>query len=114
MSLTDAPHLLAIGNDCGFDRVFLDQLRRYASPGDLLVAISGSGNSPNVLKAVEYARESGVAVFACTGFDGGRLRQLAPGGLHVGCNHMGVVESVHLTAFHWVVDELARRVRAEP
>ena len=78
LSLTDnAAYLLAWGNDTHFDRVFVEQLRNLGGPGDLLIAISGSGNSPNVLGAVEYANEHGMRTFAATGFDGGRLRKMA-------------------------------------
>jgi D-sedoheptulose 7-phosphate isomerase len=111
LSLTDnTPYILAWGNDEGFDRVFLEQLKNLASPGDMLIAISGSGNSPNILRAVEWANRRGLTTFACTGFNGGKLRALAQKGLHVPLDDMGIVESIHLTAFHWVVDDLYRRL----
>jgi D-sedoheptulose 7-phosphate isomerase len=111
LSLTDnTPYILAWGNDEGFDRVFLEQLKNLANPGDLLIAISGSGNSPNVLRAVEWANRNGLNTFGCTGFSGGKLRTLAQQGLHVPLEDMGIVESIHLTAFHWVVDDLHRRI----
>jgi D-sedoheptulose 7-phosphate isomerase len=111
LSLTDnTPYILAWGNDEGFDRVFVEQLKNLASPGDLLIAISGSGNSPNVLKAVDWANRHGLRTFGCTGFSGGKLRTLAQQGLHVPLDDMGIVESIHLTAFHWVVDDLHRRI----
>jgi D-sedoheptulose 7-phosphate isomerase len=111
ISLTDnTPYILAWGNDEGFDRVFVEQLKNLASPGDLLVAISGSGNSPNVLRAVEWANAHDLTTFGCTGFSGGKLRALAHHGLHVALDDMGIVESIHLTAFHWVVDDLYRRI----
>src|SRR6185295_13261760 len=102
ISLTDnTPYILAWGNDEGFDRVFVEQLKNLAEPGDLLVAISGSGNSPNVLKAVEWANRHEVLTFGCTGFMGGKLRTLVRKNLHVPLDDMGLVESLHLTAFHW-------------
>ena len=111
LSLTDhTPYILAWGNDEGFERVFVEQLKNLAGPGDLLIAISGSGNSPNVLRAVEWANAHGLRTFGCTGFDGGQLRRLAQQGLHVPLDDMGVVESIHLTAFHWVVGDLHRRI----
>jgi D-sedoheptulose 7-phosphate isomerase len=111
LSLTDnTPYILAWGNDEGFDRVFVEQLKNLASPGDLLIAISGSGNSPNVLRAVEWANQHGLKTFGCTGFTGGKLRLLAQHGLHVPLDDMGIVESIHLTAFHWVVDNLYQRI----
>src|SRR5690349_19607554 len=114
LSLTDnTPYILAWGNDEGFERVFVEQLKNLAGPGDLLIAISGSGNSPNVLRAVEWANRHGLTTFGCTGFGGGKLRQLAQRGLHVPLHDMGIVESIHLTAFHWVVDDLHRRISLE-
>jgi D-sedoheptulose 7-phosphate isomerase len=111
LSLTDnTPYILAWGNDEGFERVFVEQLKNLAGPGDLLIAISGSGNSPNVLRAVEWANRHGLVTFGCTGFGGGKLRQLAQHGLHVPLEDMGIVESIHLTAFHWVVDNLHARI----
>ena len=111
LSLTDnTPYILAWGNDEGFDRVFVEQLKNLAGPGDLLVAISGSGNSPNVLRAVEWANAHGLKTFGCTGFTGGKLRTLSHQCLHVPLDDMGIVETVHLAAFHWVVDDLHRRI----
>jgi D-sedoheptulose 7-phosphate isomerase len=111
LSLTDnTPYILAWGNDEGFDRVFVEQLKNLASPGDLLIAISGSGNSPNILRAVEWANRNGLTTFGCTGFSGGKLRALAQRNLHVPLDDMGIVESIHLTAFHWVLDNLHARI----
>jgi len=114
LSLTDnTPYILAWGNDEGFDRIFVEQLKNLARPGDMLVAISGSGNSPNILKAVEWANAHNVLTFGCTGFTGGKLRTLAKHCLHVPLDDMGIVETLHLAAFHWVVDDLHRRVGIE-
>jgi D-sedoheptulose 7-phosphate isomerase len=111
ISLTDnTPYILAWGNDEGFERVFVEQLKNLARPGDLLIAISGSGNSPNVVRAVDWANRHDLKTFGCTGFSGGKLRTLAQKGLHVPLDDMGIVESIHLTAFHWVVDDLHRRL----
>jgi D-sedoheptulose 7-phosphate isomerase len=110
LSLTDnTPYILAWANDEGFDRVFVEQLKNCASPGDLLIAISGSGNSPNVLRAVEWANQNGMKTMGCTGFAGGKLRKLAQRNFHVPLEDMGIVESIHLAAFHWVVDNLHAR-----
>jgi len=114
LSLTDnTPYILAWGNDEGFDRVFVEQLKNLAGPGDLLIAISGSGNSKNILTAVEWANANGLSTVGCTGFTGGKLRGLAHHGLHVPLDDMGIVETLHLAAFHWVVDDLYRRISLE-
>ena len=111
LSLTDnTPYILAWGNDEGFDRVFLEQLKNLASPGDLLIAISGSGNSKNILSSVEWANKNGLSTYGLTGFTGGKLRGLAHKGLYVDLHDMGIVETLHLAAFHWVVDDLYRRI----
>src|SRR5438477_9347736 len=73
LSLTDnTPYILAWGNDEGFDRVFSEQLKNLGTKGDLLIAISGSGNSPNILRAVEWANKHGIETIGCTGFGGGK------------------------------------------
>src|SRR6266481_2173207 len=91
LSLTDnTPYILAWGNDEGFERVFVEQLKNLANLGDLLIAISGSGNSPNILRAVEWANQNGIATFGCTGYSGGKLRSLAKRVLHVPLDDMGI------------------------
>ena len=114
LSLTDnTAYITAWANDEGFERVFVEQLRNLARPGDLLVAISGSGNSRNILLAVDWANRNGLTTFGVTGFSGGRLRESAALNLHVDSTDMGVVETAHLAAFHWVVDELHRRMSTD-
>src|SRR5712692_6393018 len=89
LSLTDnTPYILAWANDEGYDRIFVEQLKNLAQPGDLLIAISGSGNSPNVLRAVEWAHRHDVKTFGCTGFSGGKLRTLDQQELHVPLDDM--------------------------
>ena len=111
LSLTDnAPWLMAVANDIAYDRVFVEQLKNLASPGDVLLAISGSGNSPNILKAVEWAKAHGMTTLGITGFGGGKLRELAAKNLHVEVDDMGIVESLHQVVFHWVIDDIYRRI----
>ena len=110
LSLTDnTAGIMAWGNDEGYDRIFVEQLKNLASPGDLLLAISGSGNSPNILKAVAWANDNGLTTVGLTGFGGGRLKSDAHHNFHVAIDDMGIVESIHLLAFHWVIDDLNRR-----
>jgi D-sedoheptulose 7-phosphate isomerase len=114
MSLTDnTPAILAWGNDEGYDRIFVEQLKTYASPGDVLVAISGSGNSPNVLAAVDWATEHGLITVGVTGFDGGRLRPKVAHALHVPVQNMGAAEAVHDVVFHYLVEALRERFARE-
>jgi D-sedoheptulose 7-phosphate isomerase len=114
MSLTDnLGWILALGNDVGYDQIFVQQLMNYGSAGDLVIAISGSGNSPNVLHAVDWANRHGLKTFGLTGFNGGKLRALANSGLHVPLHDMGMVESVHLALFHWVLNDVFARINRE-
>ncbi len=112
LSLTDnTPYILAYGNDLGYDRIFVEQLKNFAQPGAVLIAISGSGNSPNVLKAVEYANSIGMKTVGITGYDGGKLRKMCRLGVHVPSHNMGAVESVHLVLFHYLLDTLYERFK---
>lgn len=114
LSLTDnLGWILALGNDVGYDHIFVQQLMNYGSQGDLCIAISGSGNSPNVLLAVDWANRHGLKTFGLTGFDGGKLRRLAHSGMHVPLNDMGMVESIHLCLFHWVLNDVFARINHE-
>lgn len=111
LSLTDnAPWITALANDVGYDQVFVQQLMHYGRPNDLLVAISGSGNSPNVLAAVDWGNRHGLTTFGMTGFDGGKLRRMQTAGVHVPIDDMGMAESVHSCILHWVVDDLHARI----
>lgn len=90
----------AWSNDNGYDQVFLEQARTLLRPGDVLVAISGSGNSPNVLHAVDYAREIGCPVIGLIGFDGGRLRERVDVALVVPGRNIEQAEDGHLILNH--------------
>jgi len=102
--------ITALANDEGYDSIFEQQLRNLAGPGDLLVAISGSGNSPNVLRAVEYARSIGMKTIGVTGFDGGKLRRMADESVHIPIDDMGMVEALHGVVFHHAMCFLRERV----
>jgi D-sedoheptulose 7-phosphate isomerase len=111
LSLTDnTPYILAWGNDEGFDRVFVEQLKNFASPDDMLIAISGSGNSPNILSAVEWANRHKLRTWGISGYTGGQLQQDAQHNLHVPLDDMGMVESIHLLLFHWVLNDVYARI----
>lgn len=114
MSLTDnLGWILAVGNDVGYDQIFVQQLMNYGRPGDVAVGISGSGNSPNVLNAIDWANRHGLKTFGLTGFSGGKLRGLAHKSMHVPLDDMGMVESVHLALFHWVLNDVFARINHE-
>jgi D-sedoheptulose 7-phosphate isomerase len=114
MSLTDnTPAIMAWANDEGYQRVFVEQLRTYAAPGDLLIAISGSGNSPNVLEAAAWASSHGMTTIGLTGFGGGKLKPLVDHALHVPIDNMGAAEAVHDVVFHYIVEKLCERFAHE-
>ena len=102
--------MTALANDLSYEEVFVQQLMHYGGPGDLVIAISGSGNSPNVLAAVDWANRHGLTTFGLTGYDGGRLKHMQKTGLHVELDDMAMVESIHLAVTHWIVDDLLARV----
>ena len=103
MALTDSlPTLTAYSNDVSYECVFVEQLKNFAQPGDVLIAISGSGNSPNVLRATEYANSAGCSTIAFSGRDGGKLGPLAQLNLQVRHPHMGRIEDTHLMMMHMI------------
>lgn len=103
MALTDSlPTITAYSNDVSYDVVFVEQLKNFARPGDILISISGSGNSPNVLRAVEYANSIGVKTIGLTGRDGGQLGKLSQLEINVGHPHMGRIEDGHMIICHMI------------
>lgn len=107
MALTDnVPLLTAWANDTAYEDVFAEQLRNFARPRDILVAISGSGNSPNVLNAVRAARQAGCLTIGLTGFGGGRLKDLVDPCLVVPSDCMETIEDVHLVLEHCICRSL--------
>jgi D-sedoheptulose 7-phosphate isomerase len=109
LSLCDNIGLVtAFGNDIGYDEVFAGQLKAILSEGDLVVAVSGSGNSPNVLKAVEYANSAGGKTLAVVGYDGGRLKKIAQHSVWVPSFDMQLCEDVHLMFGHMVMKTLCK------
>jgi D-sedoheptulose 7-phosphate isomerase len=111
LSLTDnVGWIMAVGNDLSYDQVFVQQLMNFGEAGDVVIAISGSGNSPNVLKAVDWANRHGLHTFGLTGYNGGKLKEMQQDGLHVALDDMGMVESIHLCLFHWVLNDVHARI----
>jgi D-sedoheptulose 7-phosphate isomerase/D-glycero-D-manno-heptose 1,7-bisphosphate phosphatase len=98
--------LTAIANDDGYENVFLHQLQAQARPGDVLFAISSSGRSPNIVRAIEWARANDVRTLAFTGFGGGPARELAEVAVHVDCHNYGIVEDAHQAAMHAIAQYL--------
>lgn len=92
--------VMAVANDIGFEEVFRFQLKGHLKSGDVVIAISGSGNSKNVINAVEYAKEQGSAIIGITGYNGGKLKPLADVSLHAPVNSMQITEDIHMIFDH--------------
>jgi len=103
MALTDSlPTITAYSNDVGYESVFTEQLKNFAAPGDVFIAISGSGNSPNVIEAMRYAGAIGCHTIALTGRDGGKLGPMATLEIQASAPHMGRIEDGHLVVCHMI------------
>jgi D-sedoheptulose 7-phosphate isomerase len=99
--LTDCqPWIMALANDLGYERIFEEQLKNLARPGDVVLGFSGSGNSPNVLRGMEYARRLGCTTIGVLGFDGGKLKDLVDYRLHPKVHDMQIVEDLHMVFVH--------------
>ncbi|MEW5900546.1 MAG: SIS domain-containing protein [Acidobacteriota bacterium] len=111
LSLADSiATITAYANDVGYEHVFVEQLKNYSEPGNVLIAISGSGDSPNVIKAVEYANNAGFKTIGLTTSQGGKLRELSQLSLTVPSNHMGHLEDcffimTHILCYAFIEDK---------
>ncbi len=104
--------ILAYANDVSYDEVFVEQLKNFVHPGDLVIGISGSGNSRNVLKAIDYANQAGAHTVGMTGFDGGKLAKAAKTSIWVNVHDMQQAEDVHMILFHVLMQVLYARFRS--
>ena len=110
-SLTDSvPFISALGNDWGYDTIFREQLVTGAEEGDVLIAISGSGNSPNVVSAVQWASENGMFTVGFSGFNGGKLKGLVDLSVHSPVLDMEIAENTHMVVVHLVVSGLRAKI----
>jgi len=101
IALTDnAPNILAWANDVGYEEIFVEQLKNLMEPADVVIGISVSGNSMNVVKAIEYANRNGGLTIGLSGCSGGKLLKCAQENIHVPCSYMQRVEDVHLLIEH--------------
>lgn len=100
--------VMAISNDLGFENVFRQQLIGRLRPGDVVIAISGSGNSKNIINAVEYAKEQGNPIIGITGYGGGKLKQMADVSLHAPVNSMQITEDIHMIFDHLMMSTFCK------
>lgn len=96
----NAPMMMAVANDISYDEIFVEPLKNKLEEGDILIAISGSGNSENVVRAVEYANQHGAITVGLVGYDGGRLKKIVQNCIHVNINNMQIVEDIHMVMDH--------------
>ncbi len=114
LSLTDnTPLLTALANDIGYDHVFSEQLVNLIRPGDVLIVITGSGRSPNILEAMRYSRSRSATVIALLGFDGGPARELADELILVPTDDYGLIEDLHMIFNHVLVGYFRERLEDE-
>lgn len=101
IALTDSiPSMLAWANDASFEEIFVEQLKNLMASGDVVIGISGSGNSMNVIKAIEYANANGGITVGLSGYDGGKLLKCARVNIHVPTNNMQKAEDIHVVVLH--------------
>lgn len=99
----NVPMMMAIANDIGYDDIFVVPLKNKLKKEDIVIGISGSGNSANVVRAFEYANEAGAVTIALTGYSGGKLKELAAYNIHVAIENMQITEDVHLVLNHMIM-----------
>ncbi|MEK7203620.1 MAG: SIS domain-containing protein [Patescibacteria group bacterium] len=113
LSLTDnTSYISALGNDEGYEKIFVGQLRNLYRPGDILIVFSGSGNSPNLIKAIEYVNSKDGDAFGILGFDGGEAKRICRQAIVIDSpkGHYGPVESLHLFLIHIISNYLFSRL----
>jgi D-sedoheptulose 7-phosphate isomerase len=113
MAVTDSvPLITAWANDVSFEHVFAEQLRPWVQPGDLVLCVSGSGNSPNVLQAARLAKELGAYTVGLVGFEGGKLAPIVDEAIIVPCDNMQRIEDAHMIALHILFWRMEQAIKA--
>ena len=109
IALTDnIPTMLAYSNDISYDEVFVGQLKNFLDPGDVVIGISGSGNSKNVIKAIEFANSQNNLTVGITGYGGGKLREIASFSVNANINDMQISEDIHMILVHLLMKMLPK------
>ena len=112
IALTDnIPSITAIANDMGYEMIFVQQLSSLMEPGDYVIGISGSGNSENVIRAIDYGNEHGAITVGFTGYSGGRLKESAQHNIHINIDDMQVAEDLHMVLNHIMMRVLKKHVK---
>lgn len=100
------PTMMAVANDIGYEEIFRASLKNKFKKGDILIGISGTGNSMNVINAMEYAKKAGGIAIAIVGYDGGKMKQMADYCIHVNINDMQISEDIHMILDHVMMSTL--------
>lgn len=106
---SNVPMITALANDISYDQIFRQQLIYYLQPGDAVLLVSSSGNSPNVVEACKYANEQGVPTIAFVGFQGGKLKRLADTTIHIEIDNFGIAEDTHQSLIHVLTQYLRQK-----
>jgi D-sedoheptulose 7-phosphate isomerase len=107
------PTLMAIANDISYEDIFVEQLKNFLKKNDVVIGISGSGNSMNIVKALEYANKVGATTIALCGYSGGKIKNIAKISIHAEIDNMEVVEDVHLVIAHCIKNIIIRKLKNE-
>lgn len=105
------PAITAISNDLSYDEVFYEQLKTYLKKDDVVIGISGSGNSVNVIKALSYAKDLGSTIIALSGYKGGKIKSIAHILIHAPLNDMEITEDIHIIIFHAIKQLINSRIK---
>ena len=110
MCLNDnIPTLMAYANDLGYEEIFIGPLKNFIQEGDLVIGISGSGNSVNVVKALEYANSKGAFTIGLTGYSGGKVKQICQHNVHIPVDDMQITEDLHMVIDHCIMSILYKK-----
>ena len=107
------PVITALANDLGYDMIFVEQLHNLIRSGDVVIVVTGSGNSPNVIEAIKYARSCSATTVGFLGFDGGKSKPMLDAYIHIECNDYGLVEDIHYALGHCFQEYFVRRIQEE-
>jgi len=114
ISLTDNIAIMtAISNDISYEDLFVEQLKVFFSPGDILIGISASGNSENIVKALQYCKDNGGVAVAIVGFTGGKCKEEANHIVYIQNNEYGIVEDIHIIIDHMISQKIKKRIEDE-
>ena len=109
----NTPGMTAITNDLSYDDIFIEQLKAFLTPNDMVIGISGSGNSENVIRALDYAKKQKAETMGLTGFKGGRMKDIVDLLIHFPINDMEITEDIHMVIFHSLKQELLKRLKGD-